>query len=277
MEFGVIGSCFRNYPWRDFMHTVSRLQVEAIELDTRPNAHCNTWSAGLDPESVAADLKGAGLRVAAVSAYQDLVQTDEPALEREVEGLRGILDLAFRYRTEVVRVAPQRPKPGMSREEMLDSILRGCRQVLEHAEQNAMLICLHNDDQIMRDSDTCRWLIEEAASYNLKVALDVVEFMRALRDVNAVRDAVTALVPDVGHVCLRDATLENAPEGLTEVPVGQGGCPVETVVSEMMIGNFYRPFFVGYYGEGDVVESTRQGIDYFRELPDRLLAEVGVL
>jgi sugar phosphate isomerase/epimerase len=277
MEFGVIASCFRDYPWRDFMRTVSRLQVEAIELDTRPNAHCNTWSVDLDPESVAADLKGAGLRVAAVSAYQDLVQTDESALKREVVELEGVLDLAFRYRTEIVRVAPQQPKPGMSRQEMLDSILRGCKQILKHAEENAMLVCLHNDDQIMRDADTFRWLIDEAESYNLKVALDVVELMRALRDVDAVRDAVTALVPDVGHVCLRDARLEKGSDGFTEVPVGQGFCPVETVVSEMMVSNFYRPFFVGYYGEGDVVESTRQGIDYFRELPDRLLAEVGVL
>lgn len=276
MEFGVVASCCVDYPWRDFLRSVSRLGVEAIELDTRPNAHCGTWSPDLDPELVRADLENAGLRVGAVSAFHDLVQQEAAALEREVEGLRGILDLAFRYRTEVVHVAPQRPKAGMPREEMLDSVLRACKQALPHAEENAMLICLHNDDQLLRDADTLRWLIDETQSYNLKVALDVVELMRSLRDVDAVREAVTALVPDVSHVCLRDAR-RGGSAAWEEVPVGQGECPVETVVSEMMISNFYRPFFVAYNGEADVIESMKQGIDYFRELPDRLLAEVGVL
>ncbi len=277
MEFGVVANCFADYPWRDFLRTVCGLQVEAIELDTRPNAHCSTWSPDLDPELVGADLKGAGLRVAAVSAFHDLVQQDDAALKREVEGLRAALDLAFRYRTEVVHVAPQQPKPGMSREEMLDSILRGCKQVLPYAEQNAMLICLHNDDELLCDAGTLRWLIDHTDSYNLKVALDVAEFMRSIRDVEGVRDAVTALVPHVSHVCLRDAKLNSGSGVWEEVPVGQGECPVETVVAEMMISNFYRPFFVAYQGEEDVVQSTKQGIDYFRELPDRLLAEVGVL
>lgn len=277
MEFGVVASCFVDYPWRDFLKTVSGLEVEAIELDARPNAHCNTWSPDLDPEKVGADLTSAGLRVAAVSAFHSLVQRDEAALEREVEGLRGLLDLAFRYRTEIVHVAPQQPKAGLSREAMLNSILRGCKQLLPHAEENAMLVCLHNDDELLRDADTLRWLIDETQSYNLKAALDVAELMRSLRDVDAVRDAVTALVPDVSHVYLRDARRDGGSNVWAEVPVGQGECPVETVVSEMMISNFYRPFFVAYHGAADVVQATKQGIDYFRELPDRLLAEVGVL
>jgi sugar phosphate isomerase/epimerase len=277
MEFGVVASCFADYPWRDFLKTVSGLRVEAIELDARPNAHCNTWSPDLDPEQVKAELMSAGLRVAAVSAFHDFVQPDEAALEREVEALRGLLDLAFRYRTEVVHVAPQRPKTSMSREAMLDSILRGCKELLPHAEDNAMLVCLHNDNELLRDADTLRRLIDETQSYNLKVALDVAEFMQSLGDVDAVRDAVVALVPDVSHVYLRDARRDGGSGVWAEVPVGQGDCPVETVVSEMMIGNFYRPFFVAYHGEADVVQSTKQGIDYFRELPDRLLGEVGVL
>jgi sugar phosphate isomerase/epimerase len=277
MEFGVIARCLSEYPWRDFRETVAHLGVEAIELDTRPDAHCNTWSPDLDPGAVAADLKTSGLRVGALTAFADLVQKDDRVLEREAEALWGVLDLAFRYRTEVVRVVPQRPEPGMSRQEMLDSLLRGAKRVLQHAEENAMLVCLHNDDELLRDAETFRWLIDEADSYNLKVALDVVELLRSLGDVEAVRDAVSALVPDVGHVVLRDAKLDSSSGVLTEVPVGQGDCPVEMVVSEMLGSSFYRPLYMGYQGEEDVVQSTKQGIDYFRELPERLLAEVGAL
>jgi len=277
MEFGVIASCLADYSWKDSLDAAWRLGCEAIELDTRPTAHHSTWSPDRDPEVALAELNDLGLRVGAVVSFADFLQEDDAALEREVEEVRGILDLAFRHRAEVVRLAPPQPKTSMSREAMLAAYQTGCGRVLEHAEQNGMLICMHHDAELLGSPDALLRLVEDSGSYNLRVALDVVELLRALRDVDAVRDAVVRLVPHTAHVILRDARLDCDTGELVEVPVGDGQCPVELVVSDLMSKGFFRPFYVGYYADGDVVQAVKQGIDYFRELPNRLLEEAGWL
>jgi sugar phosphate isomerase/epimerase len=277
MEFGTSGTSFSRYPWRDFVQAAVRLGVEAIELDTQPHAHCDTWSPDVDPASIVEELKSANLRVGCLLVRADLVQTDRAALETEAEKVRGALALAFGYRAEVVRVSQQRPKDGMSRDEMLASIVRGCRSVLGVAEENGMLVCLHPDRDLLRDSETLRAVLAEVGTYNLKVVIDPLALLRSRRDVEAVRAEIAALVPDASHACLRDGKLDAATGVVTEVPVGQGDCPVEMVVSEMLMASYYRPFYMEYHGEDDTFESIEAGIDYFRGMPDRLLAESGLL
>jgi sugar phosphate isomerase/epimerase len=277
MEFGVAGSSFVKYPWRDFLETLVQLAVEAVELDTRPSAHCSTWSPDLDPATIVEDLKNRNLRVGGLTANVDLVQQDPAALEREVEALTDLMDLSFRYRSEVVRLGVQRSKPGMSRKAALDSIKGGCLMALEHAEEHAMLICLQCDTELLRDAATIRRLIEACGSYNLKVSLDALALLRALKDPEAVRAAVADLLADTGHVILRDGKLNRSTGAVTEVPVGRGDCPVDMVVSELNARSFYRPFYVGYDGGGDTFEVIEEGITYFRDLPNRVLEEMGLL
>jgi sugar phosphate isomerase/epimerase len=277
MEFGIVASCFADYPWKSFLDAAWRMGAEAVELDTRPTAHCSTLLPERDPGAVVAELKEFSLRAGAVAAYQDLVQPDPNALQQEVEGVCDLLDLAFHYRAEVVRLAPPRPKVGLSREEMLTSYREGCRQVAAHAEQTGMLLCLHHDPEVLRDADTLLALIEDAGSYNLKVSLDVFELLCALHDEEAVRREVIRLAPHTAHVVLRDGRVNRHSGAVTETAIGEGDCPVELVVSELLGLSFYRPFYVAYTGGDDVAEMCKKGIDYFRDLPNRLLEEAGML
>jgi sugar phosphate isomerase/epimerase len=277
MEFGVAGSSFADYPWRDFLQALVRLGVEALELDAHPNAHCSTWSADLDPGPVVEDLKNRGLRVGAFVVHVDLVQPDEAALAAQVDAARDMIDLAFRYRSEVVRLAAQRPKVGMSPEAMLASVRRGCQALLGHAEESAMLLCLQPDPSLLRDADALLRLIEECESYNLKVSLDVLALLRLLHDSESVRAAVARLLEHTAHVVLRDGRANASTGAVTEVPVGRGDCPVDMVVSELTARNFYRPFYVGYEGSDDRFDAVSEGVRYFRDLPNRILQEMGLL
>jgi len=277
MEFGVVGSSFTDYPWRDFLQALTRLGVEALELDTRPGAHCSTWSPDVDPGPIVEDLKNRNLRVGAFVLNVDLVQADSAALAAEVEAARDLIDLSFRYRSEVVRLGAQHAKPGMSREAMLESIGRGCRALIEHAEECAMLVCLHPDPELLRDAVTLRRLVEEVGSYNLKVSLDVLALLQVLRDPEAVRSAVDSLLDHTAHVVLRDGKVHPGTGAVTEAPVGRGDCPVDMVVSELTARNFYRPFYVAYEGSGDRFEAIGEGVKYFRDLPNRILQEMGLL
>jgi sugar phosphate isomerase/epimerase len=277
MEFGVSGISFARHPWRDFLQVAVRLGVEAIELDTRPHAHCDTWSPDTDPGSVVEELKSANLRVGCLAVEADLVQKDDAALEAEAEKVRGALGLAFGYRAEVVRIGQQRTKDGMARDEMLDSIVRGCRAFREVAEENGMLVCLHPDRDLLKSNETLRGVLAEVDTYNLKVVIDPLALLRSRRDVEVVRTEVAEMVREASHVCLRDGRLDPKTGAVTEVPVGQGDCPVEMVVSEMLVASYYRPFYIEYRGEDDAFESTEAGIDYFRGMPNRLLSEAGLL
>ena len=49
------------------------------------------------------------------------------------------------------------------------------------------------------------------------------------------------------------------------------------VVSELTSAAFYRPFFVAFGGTGDRFDAVAAGLKYFRELPDRILEEMGLL
>ena len=277
MEFGLTGRCFSEYPWNDFLQAALQLGVEAIELDTQPNAHCGTWSPDLDPEPVVEQLKSHSLRVGGLSTDADLVQSDPSVRAREAEKVRAALGLAYRYRSEVVRLPPQRPKRDMSREEMLNSILEGCRAFLGEAEESGMLVCLQPDRRLLNDADTLNDLFQRADSFNLKAAVDPYELLRASGSEEGIRTAIGMLIQDTAHACLRDGRPGSGPTGATEVPVGQGVCPVEMVVSELMAVSYHRPFYVEYRGEGDVFDSVKEGINYFRDLPNRLLAEAGIL
>jgi sugar phosphate isomerase/epimerase len=165
----------------------------------------------------------------------------------------------------------------MSREQMLDSIKQACTGFLTHAEENAMLVCLQPDADLLRDAGTIRWLLEGCESYNLKVSLDPLALLRALKDPEAVRTAASALLPDTAHVVLRDGKLNRAMGTVTETVVGQGDCPVDMIVSELTAANFYRPFYVAYDGGSDVSDAVHEGIRYFRDLPNRILEEMGLL
>ena len=277
MEFGVVGSSFADHPWRDFLQTLVQLGVDALELDTRPNAHCSTWSPDLDPSTIVEDLKARNLRVGGLMAHVDLVQQDEAALAQEVDRVIDSMDLSFRYRSEIVRLSPQRPKPGMSREQMLDSVRRACTSFLGHAEEHAMLVCLQPDAELLRDADTIHQLLKGCESYNLKLSLDPLALLRALKDPEAVRTVVGALLADTAHVVLRDGKLNRAMGTVTETPIGQGDCPVDMIVSELTVASFYRPYYVAYDGSGDTFDAVREGIWYFRDLPNRILEEMGLL
>lgn len=277
MEFGVVGASFSAYTWPDFIEAAVQLGAEAVELDTRLDAHRNTWAPDLDPAPIVQDLKSKGLRVGAVCAFVDFVQEDEEVLRREVETARAMTDLSFCYRSEVVRLSPQRPKSDMSRQGMLDSIAHGCEELLAHAEQTGILICLTPDPALLCDADTIRQLIDRSASYNLKVTLDVFTWLQVHKDPEAVRTTVTALLDHTAHVILRDGTLDGSTGTVIETPVGRGSCPVDMVVAELSSGSFYRPFYVAYEGIGDAFGAVREGIRYFRELPNRILREMGLL
>ncbi|MBM3477035.1 MAG: sugar phosphate isomerase/epimerase [Armatimonadetes bacterium] len=277
MEFGVVGCSFADHPWRDFVQALVQLGVEALELDTRPNAHCSTWSPDLDPSTIVEDLKDKSLRVGGVMVNVDLVQPEEAALAGEVERVIENMELSFRYRSEIVRLSPQRPKPGMSRAETLDCIRKACIGFLGHAEENAMLVCLQPEAELLRDAGTIRELLEACESYNLKVSLDPLVLLRALKDPEAVRTVAMALLPDTAHVVLRDGKLNRATGMVTETAVGQGDCPVDMIVSELTAANFYRPYYVAYDGSGDAFDAVQEGIRYFRDLPSRILGEMGLL
>jgi len=277
MEFGVVGSSFADRPWREFVQALVQLGVEALELDTRPNAHCSTWSAALDPSAIVQDLKDRNLRVGGVSVSADLVQRNAAALAQQVETVIDAMDLSFRYRSEILRLSAQRSKPGMSREAMLDSIRRACTGFLGHAEENAMLVCVQPDAEVLRDAETIHGLLEACESYNLKVSLDPLALLRALRDPEAVRTVASALLADTAHVVLRDGKLNRSLGTVTETPVGQGDCPVDMIVSELTAASFYRPYYVAYEGSGDAFDAVQEGIRYFRDLPNRILREMGLL
>jgi len=277
MEFGVVGSSFAAQPWRGFMQSAVQLGVEALELDARPNAHCGTWSPDLDPATIVEDLRAKNLRIGALAVEADLVQPDEEALRGAAETVKEAMDLSFCYRSEIVHLNPQRAKPGMSREAMLASLKRGCQAFLQHAEESAILVCVQPDPDLLRDADTFCGLIDECESYNLKVALDVLAFLRAMGDPEAVRLTVAALLDHTGHVILRDGKVDSGTGAVTEVPVGRGDCPVDMVVSELTASSFYRPFYVSYEGSEKPLDAVREGIRYFRDLPNRILAEMGLL
>ncbi|HJN16729.1 MAG TPA: sugar phosphate isomerase/epimerase [Armatimonadota bacterium] len=277
MEFGVTGVCFTEYPWKDFLQAAVRLGVEAVELDVSDTAHCSTWTTELEPAPLVEDLKSAGLRAAAMGVPVDLVHADDAGIEAAAATVRAGMDLAFGYRSEVIRIPPQRMKPGVSREAALESIKKTCGACLEQAEENGMLICLAPDPDILNDLDAFSSVLDSTDSYNLKATLDPLELLRGSRDPEAVRTAIAGLIERTAHVVVRDGKINPETGVVTEVPIGQGDCPVEMVVSEAMGVDFYRPFFVEYRGSGDVYESIKEGVDFFRDLPNRLLAEAGIL
>jgi sugar phosphate isomerase/epimerase len=277
MEFGLVGSTFRSSAWQELLQYGVRLGVEALELDTRPGSHSGTWSADQDPERLVQELKAKGLRAGAVLVEANLVQPNEAALAAEVERTRETMDLCFRYRSEVVRLTAQRAGPDIPLEEAFSVLVRGCRALLEYAEENALLVCVEPDAQLLRNPSAVRQLLESCESYNLKVSLDTLSLLALLRDPEQVRLAVRELLDECSHVVLRDGTLCPATGEVTEVPLGRGDCPVDMVVAELGSRNFYRPLYVAYEGTGDRFDTVKEGIEYFRDLPNRILAEMGLL
>ena len=219
MDFGVVASSFSNYRWPEFLQALRHLGVEALELDSQPNARSNNWMPETDPAVVVEDLKAMGLRVGAVFAAVDFVQTDPDPLKREIEAAKAFTDLSFQYRSEIVHLSPQHPRVGMTREAMIASIERGCAALLEHAEEYGILICLSPDAELLRDADTIRSLIHRSGSYNLRATLDTLRWLRAFKDPEMVRSTAADLLEYAGHVILQDGRVDGASGIVVELPL----------------------------------------------------------
>ena len=122
-------------------------------------------------------------------------------------------------------------------------------------------------------------MLDSAESYNLKATIDPLEMLRGSRDPEAVRTAIAGLIERTAHMSsIRDGKVNPDTGVVTEVPIGQGRLPGRDgrrrgdgrgLLSTVLRGVPWAP--------GDVFDSIREGVDFFRDLPNRLLAEAGIL
>jgi len=276
MEFALAASCLDRFTFKDLLYAGTSLAVDGLELSNREGAHQGTWSAELDLDHGLQLIRRANQRVTAIAAWTDFVQPTPEALEAELQHVRQSADLAIHYRCEVVRVLPGEPKPGVPESQWVPRIVEALREVLPYVEERGLLLALQTHGRVVADAGTALTILEAAESDNLRLTLDPAHFRAHGHDLETTRRFLEELLPHTAHVHLTDG-LPGPGGSYRSVPVGEGDAPVELVVATLLGRAFARPFCFRYDGPLDPVEGLRRGIGYLRDLPQRMLAEAGLL
>lgn len=213
-----------------------------------------------------------GIEINAYTIGANLYHECEEDSEREIERLKGQLDVAKLLGAKVMRhdVCYTLGKTGNARsfELMLPTIAKNARRVTEYAETLGIRTCSENHGFIAQDSDRVERLFNTVAHDNYGLLVDMGNFLCV--DEDPVR-AVSRVAPYAVHVHAKDfIRFDEAVEGRTIMTrgasyiagtvIGEGVVPVRQCLKILKRAGYEGYVSVEYEGKEDCIAGIERGL-----------------
>lgn len=286
MKPGVVGLSLSRFAFDDTLKFVMEIGGECIELSTVPGAHRGTLD--LTPANrprVKEMVEEAGLRISAVAGYNDFSFGDGTRLHDEVKRLRNYMELASGLDCPLVRAFGGDLRPGLEREDVIGSIVRGFRESVKWAEEYNVYLALENHGRLVNHAPSIARIVEEVGSEWLRVTLDTGNFRWAGYSLEEVRRFLSMLIPYTANVHLKDGFLRE--DGTMQfLPLGEGELDIAGIIADLRRAGYSGPLCSEFEGAGDpkgvldsdgtvvhdpaaealIKEGTRKSLAYLRAL-----------
>ncbi len=226
-------------------------------------------------EQIRAAADAAGIELVAYAVGANLYQGSKEADDREIERLKGQLDVAAALGTKLMRhdVCGSERVNGrvVSFERMLPTLAENTRRVTEYAATLGIQTCSENHGFVAQDSDRVAALYNAVGHENYGLLVDIGNF--ACVDENSVR-AVSRLAPYAIHAHAKDFRVRpyhaHPADGekyittrgcnyLYACAIGEGDIPVEQCVAILKRAGYNGYLTVEYEGVEDCIAGITRG------------------
>lgn len=222
------------------------------------------------------EAESVGIEISAHVVGGNLARAKEEDLLKEVERLKGCVDVAAAlgakfFRHDVMYTYDE----FRSYYEALPSIAKGARMITEYAETLGIKTMTENHGRIFQDPDRMEQLINEVNHKNYGLLLDMGNFLCA--DVQP--DIAISRVGNLAFMVHgKDFKVHNfyerteegyttrAQNKLVGVSVGEGDAKTEQAIAILKSYGFDGIIDVEYEGTGDCIEGMKKGLEFLRKI-----------
>lgn len=232
-------------------------------------------------------VEAAGLQMGTYAIGADLLLGSGGEMKKEVERLKGEVDVAATLgaklmRHDVARGIPAQDRQGRGFYEVAPQIAEGIREVTEYAGEKGIRTMTENHGFFSQDSERIEHLVNLTGSDNFGVLFDMGNFLCVDEDPQA---AASRLAPYTFHVHAKDFLFKSGdglkPEGgffstrsgnfIRGTAIGHGVVPVTGVLRALAFAGYKGDISIEFEG----LEDPKQAITFGKQYLEKCLKEVG--
>jgi sugar phosphate isomerase/epimerase len=267
MKIGLTSLGMRGTTLPEAIEEMVRFGAECTELNGRPGCHPDiTWETEVDFETARRLLDEAGIVATSLGGYCDFAQTDEAALEAQIDGFVAYCRRAHKLGIPVVRAFAGDVKEGLALARVASQIIEAFAEVMRRVEGLDVTVGVENHGRLANDGFFLRELIETVASPRLGMTIDTGNFYWAGHAPERVDTFIKLLAPYTVNVHVKDVAYRDG--GPVFVPAGRGIVDLPRLFT-LLAGNGYDgPIVSEYEGVGPYALGTLESVAYLRGLRD---------
>lgn len=259
MKIGVVGLSLGCLDFTEVLDFIKEIGGSYIELCTVKGAHNNTLDLTEgNRDFIKEAISSHGLSIASVAGYNDFSLSDPDKIEKQVKRLQWYCQLAVDLNVNIVRVLGGEQTVGVTRKELLKSLIVGFQSAVNMAKNYHITLALENHGYLVNDASTLVEIIENVASENLKITLDTGNFCWAGHSLQDAYNYFKILAPYVVNVHLKDFIFAEKNK-VKFVPLGEGRLNLNRVIEFLALSDYNGTFLCEYEGVGDPKKLLKLG------------------
>jgi sugar phosphate isomerase/epimerase len=218
------------------------------------------------------DLAALGLKVSDLGASSRLGEPDAARRKAQLDEARRFIDLARAMKVPYVRVFGGNLAAGQTREDGIERVIAGFKELHEHAKGSGVTVVIESHDEYT-DSPTLLRILKGANVPTAALLWDAHHTAVMSREKPA--DTYKQLAKYVRHTHLKDS--KPAAKGREYVLTGEGDVPVKETV-KVLAANNYRGYYCLEWEKRwhPEIPDPEVAIPHFAKVIREYLAEAGV-
>lgn len=213
-------------------------------------------------EQVAAQLADHGLLLSAFGAGNDFVVLDEAEVERQVERMKGICELAKILGTQILRTEGGRPKPEVPEDRWVEAMAGCLKRCVPFIEADQIYLAVDNHGIVTNDADLQVRLLESVGSPFVRATMDTMNYRWAGHDLDTVRRFYRTIAPYVVHLHFKDG--RGSRSEYVGDALGEGEIDLKSAVDALVEVGYQGVWTVEYEGKTDPQEGYRKGLAWLK-------------
>ena len=206
-KIGVIHYNWPGYDLEGFARRASEIGYEYCELQIKDIWDGESRDGEKTAEQTRRMLEKYGMKVSAVAAGNDFLQSDPKELDAQIERYRYVCQIVPYAGTDIVRSDGGWNRKGDVPEEEWDGmLLEAFKRCMDFVERLEVRIALDNHGLSTNDGDWQLSLIERVGSDRLGVNLDTMNYRWYGHDLEKIDHFYEILAPHVFHTHMKDGT-----------------------------------------------------------------------
>ena len=267
MRIGLTSLGMKGTPLPEAIERMVHFGAECTELNGRPGCHPDiTWESQADYETAKKLLDEAGIVATSLGGYSDFAQTDDNALEAQVEGFVGYCQRAAKLGIPVVRAFAGDAKEGYSLADFEGRIIEAFAELMVRTKDLDVNIGVENHGRLANDGLFLHRLIETVASPRLGITIDTGNFYWVGHPPETVEKFFEILAPYAFNIHIKDVAYRDG--GPVFVPAGRGVVDLPGLYRLLEKNGYTGALVSEYEGEEPYDKGTPESVAYLRGLRD---------